>query len=283
MNDCIVNDCIETFGNSSIQHGKHSNRVYLMSLSLGDLPGILPYLDKLALSQGYTKIFAKVPGQAEEQFTDNQYRAEADIPGFYGGEEGVFFMGKYFSPERKDEKKPDLVAKVLEVACEKPPLEEIPLLESPLVCRLTEPKDANQMAELYREVFASYPFPIHNPDYLIETMASHILYYGLWDEEKLVALASAETDIRGQNAEMTDFATLPEYRSKGLASYLLAQIEEAAAEVGIQTAYTLARAYSYGMNITFAKQGYTFSGTLTHNTHISGELESMNVWHKTLP
>jgi beta-lysine N6-acetyltransferase len=277
-----MNDCIDTFGSSSIQHGKHSNRVYLMSLSLGDLPEILPYLDNLASTQGYTKVFAKVPAQALELFTRNQYRAEADIPGFYRGEEGVFFMGKYFCPERKTEKKPELVEKALKAADERSPLEEIPSLEHPLVCRLTEPQDAEGMAELYREVFASYPFPIHNPDYLIETMESHVLYYGLWDEEKLVALASAETDIHGQNAEMTDFATLPDYRSKGLASHLLAQLEEAAAEVGIQTAYTIARAYSYGMNITFAKQGYTFSGTLTHNTHISGELESMNVWHKPL-
>ncbi len=277
-----MTDRVEAFGNSSIQHGKHSNRAYLMSLSMGDLPEILPHLDSLALTRGYTKIFAKVPAQAQELFTDNQYRAEADIPGFYGGEEDVLFMGKYFSPERKVEKKPELVEKALEVACEKPPLEEIPALEAPLVCRPTQPQDAEAMAELYRNVFASYPFPIHNPDYLVETMASHVLYYGLWDEEKLVALASAETDMRGQNAEMTDFATLPDYRSKGLASYLLAQLEEAAAEIGIQTAYTIARAYSYGMNITFAKQGYTFSGTLTHNTHISGELESMNVWHKAL-
>ncbi len=276
-----MNDRIETFGSSSIQHGKHSNRAYLMSLSLGDLPEILPHLDSLALTQGYTKIFAKVPAQAEELFTANEYQAEADIPGFYGGEEGVFFMGKYFSPERQIEKKPDLVEKALEVAIEKPTM-EVPVLEQPLVCRPTEPQDAEQMAELYRKVFASYPFPIHNPEYLIETMESHVFYYGLWDQDKLVALASAETDMRGQNAEMTDFATLPDYRSKGLASYLLAQLEEASAERGIQTAYTIARAYSYGMNITFAKQGYTFSGTLTHNTQISGELESMNVWHKAL-
>ncbi|MEJ2200580.1 MAG: putative beta-lysine N-acetyltransferase, partial [Desulfuromonadaceae bacterium] len=189
-------------------------------------------------------------------------------------------MGKYFCPKRQTEQKPELVEQALSAASGKSPLTEIPPLDLPLLCRITEPQDAKQMADLYRDVFASYPFPIHNPDYLIETMVSHVIYYGLWDDGQLVALASAETDMRGQNAEMTDFATLPEYRSKGLASYLLAQLEETAAKRGIQTAYTIARAYSYGMNITFAKQGYIFSGTLTHNTHISGELESMNVWHK---
>jgi hypothetical protein len=49
-------------------------------------------------------------------------------------------------------------------------------------------------------------------------------------------------------------------------------------ELGLKTAYTIARALSYGMNITFAKMGYTYSGTLVNNTNISGRLESMNVW-----
>jgi len=51
---------------------------------------------------------------------------------------------------------------------------------------------------------------------------------------------------------------------------------------GIITAYTIARAYSFGMNITFAERDYDFDGTLTNNTNISGRLESMNVWHKRL-
>jgi putative beta-lysine N-acetyltransferase len=81
---------------------------------------------------------------------------------------------------------------------------------------------------------------------------------------------------------MTDFATLPEQRGRGLANRLLAELEQVAAAEGIRTAYTIARAYSFGMNITFAKNGYQYAGTLTRNTQISGELESMNVWFKPL-
>jgi len=50
----------------------------------------------------------------------------------------------------------------------------------------------------------------------------------------------------------------------------------------IHKAYTIARANSYGMNITFAKANYTFAGKLTNNTNISGDIESMNVWYKKL-
>jgi len=276
-----MNDKIVTFGNSAIQHGKHSNRAYLMSLAPGDLPEVLPYLDNLALTKGYTKIFAKVPAAVKKQFGLNGYEPEATIPGFYRGAEKVFFMGKYFSPERRKEKKPELVRKALETAKAKPPVEEF-ALDPSLSCRRAVPADAREMAEVYREVFATYPFPIHDPEYLRGTMETHVVYFGIWDGGKLIALASAETDAAGQNAEMTDFATLPDYRSKGLANFLLARLEAAASGLGIRTAFTIARSYSYGMNITFAKSGYAYSGTLTHNTQISGELESMNVWHKSL-
>jgi putative beta-lysine N-acetyltransferase len=89
-------------------------------------------------------------------------------------------------------------------------------------------------------------------------------------------------DRIAKTAEMTVFATSPVCRGRGLATYLLAHAEAAAEKVGVKTAYTIARAYSAGMNITFARNGYTFSGTLTHNTQISGKLESMNVWYKAL-
>jgi hypothetical protein len=44
--------------------------------------------------------------------------------------------------------------------------------------------------------------------------------------------------------------------------------------------YTIARAISVGMNITFARCGYDFGGTLVNNTQIAGRIESMNVWYK---
>ncbi|MFH1725408.1 MAG: putative beta-lysine N-acetyltransferase, partial [Elusimicrobiota bacterium] len=45
---------------------------------------------------------------------------------------------------------------------------------------------------------------------------------------------------------------------------------------------TIARAVSFGMNIAFARVGYSFGGTLWNNTNISGNIESMNIWHKRL-
>lgn len=275
-------DQIIAFGDSSIQHGKHSDRVYLMHLAREDVPAILPYLDELAATGDYSKIFAKVPAWARAAFEQNGYHPEAIVPNLCRGELDVCFMGKYLCPHRRLEQKPDLVNQALAAALGKSGALGQPPLPAPLHSRLTTPADADAMAALYRRVFATYPFPIHDPDYLRQTMASHVIYQGIWNGGELVALASAETDRHGQNAEMTDFATLPACEGQGLAAYLLAQLEIEVRLCGIRTAYTIARAYSYGMNITFAKQGYRFSGTLTHNTQIFGELESMNVWHKPL-
>ncbi len=59
-------------------------------------------------------------------------------------------------------------------------------------------------------------------------------------------------------------------------------MEEKSFKLGIKTVFTIARAKSPGMNITFARSGYDYGGTLVNNTNISGQIESMNVWYKSL-
>jgi len=277
-----MSDRIEKFGSSLIQHGPENDRVYLMKLAPADLPDIVGKLERFAGEVGYGKIFAKVPAGAAEPFLAAEFRTEATIPRFYRGEEDAVFLGRYLKARRGEEKKPELVREVLETARAKAGTHDrVPLPEN-MVCRPTTAADAEEMAEVYKEVFASYPFPIHDPAYLRQTMEEDVAYFGVWEDGRLIALSSAEMDREGQNAEMTDFATLPQCRGRGLAHYLLHIMETEMPGHGIKTLYTIARAYSHGMNITFAKCGYIFSGTLTHNTQIFGDLESMNIWYKNL-
>lgn len=277
-----MSDLIEQLGGSQIQHGKNNDRIYLMKLAPEEAPALVPRLDLLARKKGYTKIFAKVPAGARQVFAHAGYREEAKVPGFFGGREDGIFVAKYFCSNRQKERKPETVDKVIAVARTKASHPACrPLAEGFRLGRL-DADHAQAMAEVYREVFASYPFPIHDPEYLRETLEDNILYWGVFEGDRLVAISSAETYPVDLNAEMTDFATLPSHRGAGLAQALLAEMEGELAKRNYRTAYTIARAYSFGMNITFAKQGYAYSGTLTHNTDISGELESMNVWHKKL-
>ena len=99
---------------------------------------------------------------------------------------------------------------------------------------------------------------------------------------KIVSLASSEIDYEAGNVEMTDFATLPRYRGQGLGHWLLSRMETEMRSEGIATAYTIARALERGINILFARRGYEYGGTIHNNTNIGGQIESMNVWYKSL-
>lgn len=276
-------DRIENFGRSLLQHGPENNRVYLMKLDRSDFPAILEHLNELALRNGYSKVFAKIPGYARDRFEQHGYRVEAQIPGFYNGQEEGLFMARYYHRDRLIDHAADRVQQVLETAHAKatvPP--QVPSSDE-FSCRLASTADCPQMADLYRQVFASYPFPIDDPAYLSGTMDENVVYAGIWQQDHLLALASAEIDKDAASAEMTDFATHPDFRGRGFAHLLLQRLEELLTEHGIKTCFTIARATSYGMNIVFAQSAYRFGGTLVKNTQISGGLESMNVWYKPLP
>lgn len=274
-------DIIVRMGNSIIQHGPLSNRVYLMSLAPQDCPDIIPEIKQLALTNGYTKIFAKVPREKMSLFQEAGYVTEAYIPGFFRGRQGAAFMALYLDENRRRPSERSLLSKVLAVSRSKgktPPKSCCP--GEYQVARMSV-SDIHDMAVLYSRVFASYPFPIFNPDYLAETMENKVIYCGVRHNSRLVGLSSAETDMDSLNAEMTDFATLAGYRGKSLAGILLDTMTRETRKMGIITNYTIARAGSFGMNITFARAGYGFAGTLINNTHIAGQMESMNVWHNS--
>ena len=279
----MPHDSCETIGNSEIQHGPYSSRVYLMKLDKRDLPGIVVQIDELARREGYTKLFAKVPADTAEDFITHGYRQEASIPGFYQGKEAALFLGKYIDPSRAWADNNDVLSEVLALAQEKAESGQADCALSPgldlVSCR---PEQAEEISRIYKTLFPSYPFPIHDPEYLRQTIRSHIEYFGVAKDRKLIAISSSEMDLKGFNVEMTDFATLPEYRGGGLARCLLQKMEKSMAERKMRTAYTIARAVSPGMNITFARMGYKYSGTLINNTQISGTIESMNIWYKWL-
>lgn len=281
---CILmkHDLCEKTGASHVQHGPHSNRIYLIKLGKQDLPEIVEQLDILARKHGYTKLFAKVPECSKTPFLNAGYKEEARIPLFYNKEKDACFLAKYLDRSRSELANRDEITKILDLAKSKAEKKkESPIsINSTLIRCGTE--HIAQMVEIYRKVFPSYPFPIHDPEYIRKTMGENLIYFGILENDKLIALSSAEMDQDGANAEMTDFATLPEQRGKGLAGILLREMEEEMQRLGIQTAYTMARAISAGMNIIFSQNDYQFAGTLINNTQISGSIESMNVWYKYL-
>ncbi len=276
----MVTEVVVTIGASTIQHGPTSNRVYVMKLAPADLPGILDDLDDLAAREGYTKIFAKVPASARDPFLDRGYVVEAQVPRFFRGQEDGYFVSLFRDPARTLDDHPfDTTLAAARKASANECVRPLPPGE---ICSPASPADAPALAALYRDVFATYPFPIHREAYVRETMEHGVRYFCIRVGGVIAAVSSAEMDPAEEHVEMTYFATRPNYRGHGLAGHLLRRMETSMRSAGMKTAYTIARATYLPINITFARAGYAYGGTLLNNTGICGGLESMHIWYRSL-
>lgn len=267
---------------SMMQYGPMNDRIYLIKVGKEATDQLPDALLEFAKQEGLSKIFAKVPAQHAAGFEDEGYLEEARVPRFFNGRQDAYFFGYFLDPTRAHEPAAARLDEIQELALNQKTLRTQTALDPRFHLRACRETDVQAMAHIYHTVFPSYPFPIHDPAYLLETMQSHVAYYGVETEGQLVALASAEQDIKAANAEMTDFATMLDWRGHRFAQHLLTRMEQDMAAKGIKTVYTIARSYSPGMNVTFSRGGYCFGGRLKNNTNIAGCIESMNVWHKPL-
>lgn len=266
---------------SKISHGGGSNRVYLMHLHRDDFPEIISHIERLAQQFNYTKIFAKVPAQYAPLFFNYGYIVEASIPCFFYGKEDALFLARYRSIERQT---PDTesLQKFQNMFLQPPSVNKIQLDTNYKIRQLTT-DDTADMIEVFKQVFETYPFPIFEPKFLVQSMQEDgTRYFGVFLKNKLIAVSSAECSNTEMNAEMTDFAVLPKFRGKRLASHLLSFMEIELAKSDFKTFYTISRLKSISMNKTFYNANYKYSGTLIQNTQISGNIESMNVWYKNI-
>jgi Acetyltransferase (GNAT) family. len=277
-----MTDIIEPYGHSLIQHGKNSNRIYLMKCDAAEADSLITHMNQLAHDKNYSKIVAKIPESQDPVFKADGYKEEAAIPGSYRGQETCKLLSKYLCPKRENLTNDMEIKQILDDAIKKRAEAATQALPEEFKIRELGPSDIPALAQIYGTVFKSYPFPIFDADYLLETMSDHVTYFGVFHNNHLVAVSSSETDLDNLNYEMTDFAVLPAYRGHKLALHLLNEMEKYMINAGFRLLYTIARASSYGMNRTFARANYQYGGTLNNNTQISGSIESMNIWYKDI-
>lgn len=274
-------DTTAMLGGSLVHHGPFNDRAYLFRLDSADFPGIAGRLLAFARGRGYSRVFARVPAPACGHFVSSGYLPRARIPGLYRGEVDGFYMAAYRDPLQSGWQ--DGIDDVLAVAEEKGRKgAESPALEPNFTCTPATPADAPALAAIYRKVFATYPVPVHDPAYLVREMHRDLHCFCIRDGEKIAAIASAAVDPEGQFAEMTGFATLPEYRGRGFSARLLRQMEAKMRSIGIKTTFAIARARSHPANIVFARAGYTHAGTVPGCVNICGSLEDMSIWYRLL-
>jgi putative beta-lysine N-acetyltransferase len=255
-----------------------NQRIQVLEYEALDTHAMIASLGKGAREAGFGKVFLKAPMHQQPAFEDAGMVAEATITGYFAGQPAIV-MSLFLDPTRRERPFLDQQQEILDAIRSRPADASVPDLPDGYRMLLAGPADVDELAALYQTVFASYPFPITEPGYLESTMRSHVLYRIVRDGEgKVVAAASAETDQEHRNAEMTDFATLPDQRGLGLAQHILAALEGDMAERGIPNLYTVARARSAGMSRVFYNRGYSWTGTLVNNCHIAGRFEDMHIW-----
>lgn len=207
---------------------------------------------------------------------------EGKIDGFFKGE-NAFFMSCFIDSERKRgtgyEEKNELITKCLKVKGTYREEE----CGCPYYIRTAGENDIKQMVRLFSEVFETYPTPVFDEDYLLETIRNgKILYKVALHEGRIVGMASADMDRENLNAEITDCAVYPEFRGKGILANIIHLLEKDMKEMGFMTLYSLSRAVNPGVNFVLSKHDYKFKGRLVKNCNICGTFEDMNIWVKSL-
>src|SRR5690606_19040109 len=107
-----------------------------------------------------------------------------------------------------------------------------------------------------------YPTPSGDPDYLAEAIEDGIPFRIAEHHGEPVACASADLIRSARTAELTDCATRPEHRGRGLMQFILDDLLADLRALGYPTAFTLARAAIPGVNLAFQRLDFQLRGTM---------------------
>lgn len=229
-----------------------------------------------------TKSFVKVSEKHWQQWLLYGYTVEGFFTGYFNGETAIS-MAKFFDIER---------ASIKDVAAENKIITDIinsVLKETEATSkqgehnfRMAVDEDIPQLAELYAEVFASYPTPITDQQYIKKCMQNNTVFIVAEQQQQIISAASADINDDYKCVELTDCATKQQHRGQGLMSTLINKLETEMQTQNMKCLYTIARAQSFGMNAVFYKHNYHYGGRLIKNCDIFGQFEDMNIWSKVL-
>ncbi len=207
-------------------------------------------------------------------------KTEAVMPGFYRGEVDCVVAGYWLDAERAESPVAGAVAEVLDLvdARRGEPVRPRPAVET---CRAAV-EDAPAIAALIGETFADYPTPSDDPAYVARCIADGAPFRIVRDGDEVVACASADPIPTARTAELTDCATRPDQRGRGLMQAILGDLMDDLREMDYPTAFTLARARIPGVNLAFQRLGFSLRGTMVQSCRIGQGMEDMNVWSRSL-
>lgn len=262
-----------------VSDDEHSDRVRCDHADVDDGAALAIALEEQALESGRGRVVALVSEEVAEGLQEQAFEVEATIPGFYRGEEDCVVLGKALDdsrPTATTEAELALVEKVL--AAKGKPVAAPTDVQS----RRAIVEDAPLIAELLGETFEQYPTPSNDPDYVADQIAAGAPFRLVEEDGEIIACASADLIRSAKTAELTDCATRPACRGRGVMRRILADLMKDLRQMGYPTAFTLARAKIPGVNVAFARLGFEMRGTMRQSCRIGEGLEDMNVWSRAL-
>jgi putative beta-lysine N-acetyltransferase len=259
----------------------YNRRIKVVDYRATDYEALILKLRFLAEANRFDKIWIKARGDDWEQFLRHGYLLEGVLKHFDRGRP-AYIVSKFRSQRRIQSK--NLMKEILlieKIMARKERGAPKPLPDG-YVLDYARESDLEGMLQLYRRVFKTYPSPLTYRDYLTAVLHRDAIFRVIRRGNVVVSVASAEFDPIHLAAELTDCATHPEERGRGLMSNILVALEEDLRARKYRCAYSLARAASFGMNAAFHGLGYEFNGRMINNCDIYGAFEDMNLWVKNL-
>lgn len=206
------------------------------------------------------------------------FQHEATMPGFYGGQGDCAVMGFALDDDRGLSADARAVRRVEQLLREAPPEHARPAIET----ERANPGDGEAIAQLINDTFAHYPTPSGVSDYIEQHIEEGTPFRMVREQGEVIACASADLVPEALTAELTDCATRPEHRGRGLMQAILGDLILDLTQLGYPTAFTLARARVPGVNLAFQRLGFELRGRMTQSCRIGTGLEDMNVWSRRL-
>lgn len=259
----------------------YNRRLKILHYEAKDYAKMFARLSYLAEANNFDKIFVKANPSDFQRWLSHGYTLEGVLKYFFKGND-AYILSRFTTTERLFSENLIRESELIEKLIYDTPRKKAKNLDKRIKITKASTTNIPELVRIYREVFATYPSPLTNADYINAVMSKNVLFRMAHLDGSAVAAASAEIDFKNSNAELTDCATMSEAQGKGLMQHILMRLEEDLSSQGIMTAYTLSRAQSYGMNCAFYRLGYEFSGRLVNNCDIFGQFEDMNIWVKKL-
>ena len=276
-------EIIENIDGALVYHGIMHNRIYFSEADNVNLDNLLQKIKDLAKKKRYEKILGKASEKELNVLKSKGFIMEAKIPGLYHGSVDGYFLAEYPNKQRyaNDEKNLKTIATVKTIAKAANSSHSNSYFEMPvdfIIEKLTS-SEFESLEDLYQKAYKYHPHQIKDATYFSKLKELNHQFYGLFQNGELLVSAILSINETESNMEIVDFITHPNYRGQNLSYFLVQEIKQQMDDLKCKTVYTMVRATSYGLNITFSKHGFLLAGTLTNNCKVLDTMESMNVWY----